>query len=211
MLPAMVSSHAPPRLPVQYDARPVALSAARSVADGPPVVHRDHSMRVVFSARGCGGASATHRRATTDRQRHAGFRPPLSSAKSADRPPRPQPSKHGPFPHLLALLLGLASTWTAAGQTLAGNVTTFVGDTTGMPNNFWHADGVGTASSFQKPLGVAMDAAGSFAIIVRSDEVEWLDEEERGGIADEAPPHTHTHTHTHPSTPCVSRRPGRRC
>ena len=45
---------------------------------------------------------------------------------------------------------------------VAGNIAL----STGPPTNYGHADGVGTASSFFYPSGVAVDAGGSFAIIV---------------------------------------------
>lgn len=52
----------------------------------------------------------------------------------------------------------------------SGLVTTLAGNyalSTGPPNNFGNADGVGNASSFYNPTGIAMDAAGTVAIIVR--------------------------------------------
>lgn len=46
--------------------------------------------------------------------------------------------------------------------TLAGSLAGTVGT-----NNYGRADGVGTAASFYGPLGVAVNAAGATAIIVR--------------------------------------------
>ena len=46
--------------------------------------------------------------------------------------------------------------------TLAGSLTGSVGG-----NNYGHADGAGTVASFYWPEGIAMDSAGTFAIVVR--------------------------------------------
>lgn len=46
---------------------------------------------------------------------------------------------------------------------LAGKTSGAVGDT----NNKGYSDGQGTSAAFWQPVGIAMDSAGSFAIIVR--------------------------------------------
>lgn len=51
---------------------------------------------------------------------------------------------------------------TAMVSTVAGNVSGAVTLT-----NTGHADGVGTAASFNNPFGIAMDGAGTFAVVVR--------------------------------------------
>lgn len=48
--------------------------------------------------------------------------------------------------------------------TLAGNVAL----SSGPPNNYGFSDGFGTAASFWNPTGVAVDGAGTFAVVVRS-------------------------------------------
>lgn len=51
----------------------------------------------------------------------------------------------------------------------SGIVTTLVGNAAlngGPPNNYGHADGVGTAASFFRPAGIAMDGAGTLAVVV---------------------------------------------
>lgn len=46
-------------------------------------------------------------------------------------------------------------------------VTTVVGNLSGVGvHNYGHADGVGSSASFFLPIGIAMDAAGSFVIVV---------------------------------------------
>ena len=52
----------------------------------------------------------------------------------------------------------------------SGLVTTLVGNAAlngGPPNNKGYADGVGTATTFNRPYGVAVDGAGTFVIVVR--------------------------------------------
>lgn len=51
----------------------------------------------------------------------------------------------------------------------SGLVTTLAGNTSGVvgSNNKGHADGSGTAASFYYPEGVAVDGAGSVAVVVR--------------------------------------------
>ena len=48
-------------------------------------------------------------------------------------------------------------------KTLAGSLSGIVGT-----NNFGYLDGIGTAALFNSPMGVAMDAGGTFAIAVDS-------------------------------------------
>ena len=52
----------------------------------------------------------------------------------------------------------------------SGLVTTLAGSLAGTVglDNYGHADGVGAAASFYRPLGVAMDGAGTFVVVVRS-------------------------------------------
>lgn len=45
-----------------------------------------------------------------------------------------------------------------------GTVTTLAGGGTPVSND--HADGIGTASCFRGPCGIAMDAAGRIALVV---------------------------------------------
>ena len=56
----------------------------------------------------------------------------------------------------------------------SGVVTTLAGGLGG--NNYGHADGAGPAASFFYPEGVAMDSAGSFAVVVRLT-IGWEEEE----------------------------------
>lgn len=68
---------------------------------------------------------------------------------------------------MLFLLWGVVPILQASGQ-VAGNVTTLAGslsDTIGLTNS-GSSDGRGTAASFNNPAGIAMDAAGSFVVIV---------------------------------------------
>lgn len=46
----------------------------------------------------------------------------------------------------------------------SGLVTTLAGSTS---QTYGHADGAGTAATFYNPIGIAMDAAGTFALVVR--------------------------------------------
>lgn len=53
---------------------------------------------------------------------------------------------------------------------VSGLVTTIAGNAAlsgGPPNNYGHADGVGTASSFMKPTGIAFYGAGTLVVVVR--------------------------------------------
>lgn len=63
---------------------------------------------------------------------------------------------------LTCLVLSPDTVQVVAGQ-IAGTVTTVAGNSS-LPTG--RADGVGTAASFFNPWGVAMDAAGTFAVIV---------------------------------------------
>lgn len=51
----------------------------------------------------------------------------------------------------------------------SGTVTTIAGNVSGAfgVNNYGHADGVGTLASLFHPHGVAIDAAGTFVVVVR--------------------------------------------
>ena len=66
---------------------------------------------------------------------------------------------------------------------VSGLVTTIAGNAAlsgGPPNNVGHADGVGTASSFNRPTGVAFFGAGMLVVVVRS-MLELERERERDG------------------------------
>ena len=58
-------------------------------------------------------------------------------------------------------LLRLVNLTTGTVTTLAGNPATAP-----YPGNYGHADGAGTVASFFYPYAVAMDSAGTFAIVV---------------------------------------------
>ena len=68
---------------------------------------------------------------------------------------------------MLFLLWGIALILQASGE-VAGNVTTIAGSLSGTigQSNSGSSDGRGTAASFNYPAGIAMDAAGSFVLIV---------------------------------------------
>ena len=76
-----------------------------------------------------------------------------------------------PLLRLLLILLLLFLPQAVRGQTIGvGNVMTLAGSLSGVVgvNNYGHADGVGISASFYLPWGVAMDSAGTFAVVVRS-------------------------------------------
>lgn len=88
-------------------------------------------------------------------------------------PPR---KPHPPLQHMLLRWLGLMlpglllllSPKCVEGQN--SYITTLAGNTSGAVgiDNNGHADGLGTATSFDRPSGVAMDSSGTFAVVVRS-------------------------------------------
>ena len=47
-----------------------------------------------------------------------------------------------------------------------GLVSTLAGNRNGGQANPGHADGVGTLASFNSPTGIAVDGAGTFAVVV---------------------------------------------
>lgn len=76
------------------------------------------------------------------------------------------PAHQPPPPRLLLLVTALLATlWCADGQ---ATVTVLAGDTAGTigPYNKGHADGTGTAASFDFPVAAALTANGSLALVV---------------------------------------------
>ena len=65
---------------------------------------------------------------------------------------------------------------------ISGLVTTLAGNVLlngGPPNNYGYADGAGPSSSFYRPVGVAMNSAGTLAVVVRLAVGETADERSR--------------------------------
>jgi len=87
------------------------------------------------------------------------FAPPTPTADSPLAPPQADFGNH--ILRRVDLTSGLVTT-------LAGNVSGTVGS-----DNKGYADGQGSAASFYSPIGVAVDSAGTFAIVVRSMMGEW--------------------------------------
>ena len=87
----------------------------------------------------------------------------------------PCPCTSSPLLHLQLLLLQLLLQLlllprAVSGQPAwVGNVTTLAGNaaTAPDPGNRGHADGAGAAASFYQPFGIAMDSAGTIALVVR--------------------------------------------
>ena len=73
-----------------------------------------------------------------------------------------------PFCFTLLLLVLLVSPTVVEAQTVAGMVSTIAGSTSLSSGS---NDGIGTSAQFNFPAGVAMDPAGTFAIVVSLDEV----------------------------------------